>query len=174
MFLVPSIVALVFGGGLGVFQDMVGSLLLLLGRFGLGEHGMHQVWVVKTNKTPNFLLFLLFHFENETVLYVFCPAFFICTVNFAFCLGFQCLSGRGRSTKTLHEGCHSGEGREPCGSDPRGTGRGQGGKSQEEVTEGRCDFAVLYLFPNVTLYLVNLRKIFLILRWGTLLGNPEH
>lgn len=78
-------------------------------------------------------------FRDETILRVFGPVFFICTDNFAFSLGFQCLSGWGRSTETLHEGCHSGEGREPGGSDPGGTGGSWGGTLTEEVTEDRCD-----------------------------------
>lgn len=87
-------------------------------------------------------------FGDETILSVFCPVFFICTDNFAFSLGFQCVSGRGRSTETLHEGCHGGEGREPCGSDPRGTGGGGRTHLHKAVPEDRSDFAVLPSFPD--------------------------
>lgn len=114
--LVPSTVALPFGGGLGSFRVWLGSPLpLCSGSLGLSGHGVSHAWVGKKKPDPKL--------SSEMKQY--CLCFAQCSLSALttlFCLGFQCLSGRGRSPETLHEGCHSGEGREPCGSDPRGTG----------------------------------------------------
>lgn len=40
--------------------------------------------------------------------------------------GVQCLPGWSGSSEAFHEGCDCGEGREPGGSDPRGTGTARG------------------------------------------------
>lgn len=92
-------VALLFGGGLGSFRMWLGLPLPL----------------------QRYLFSYLLEMKQYCMYLAHCSSFALTT---AFSLGFQCLSGWGRSPKTLHEGCDSGEGREPRRSDPRGAIQG--------------------------------------------------